>query len=469
MTQHQLINKLQDIMPEIVETKNPRAAMLNCAKKNNLSAAQLEKLGHVFNTYKTLVGLDKQASRGASFSIVDVPDMVAEYSTYTPSEPKTKAQKDVHAQINAWMNDADSASKSAAMEWAECFTPHTKAASAKKLPSVYGMLNDYFKTEGGFEFKNVEEGRQWDEEDLVYVNQPDVMHKAATLAKETDTQFSQRMFKEAADHYEDLLFNAQENARRICGEIVSQMRSEDLDWQDVVYDLHDRFHEKTASVVETLEDFFKQAHYAAPHVDVSKRGYTRALAADRYGMYNKIDELIRTEEIYKQAGEELVDVLVDKAASAKDKKDDKDSGFFGGVKGVLQLPQKAQERFYDNLSDPKTSFIGNVIRPEDVLKVREDAREKAVALGALQQLILSDPVLQQADQAEVEDLYHTISNLAPTIAKDPVTVAPVLKEALQYGSLPIQQVKDLISAEKEFQQARKYTGEVQELKNNKLL
>jgi hypothetical protein len=36
-------------MPEVVASKNPEATLIKFAKKNNLYAAQLEKLGHAFN------------------------------------------------------------------------------------------------------------------------------------------------------------------------------------------------------------------------------------------------------------------------------------------------------------------------------------------------------------------------------------------------------------------------------------
>lgn len=445
MTQHQLINQLQDIMPEIVETKNPRATMIKCAKKNNLSIAQLEKLGQVFNTYKTLVGLEKQATRGGSFSIVDVPDMVAEYATYTPSEPTTKKQLDVHAQINSWLNDADSSSKSAALEWIDCFSTHTKAASAKKLPSVYKMLDEHFKGEGGVEYHDYEQGRQWHEEELDYINKPEVLHKVASAEQEQDPRKALKLLKEASDNYEELLFNAQENMRRIGNDIVSKMRQDDLDWEDVAYDLHDRFREKAATAVNILEDIFKQANYKTPHVALEKRGYYRSIPANKYGMYDQVDELLKTAALYETASEELVDVLAEKQAMA------------------AQLVRE-KDNFFHGLADKK-SVLYKALKPAfKEEKVREEALQTAKNTGALQQLILSDPVLQQADPSEIEDLFHTISDLAPTIAQNPITVAPVLKEALQYGSLPIQQVKDLISAEKDYQNTQKYKQEVETLK-----
>ena len=469
MTQHQLINQLQDIMPEIVETKNPRAVMLKCAKKNNLSIAQLEKLGHVFNTCKTLIGLEKQATRGASFNIVDVPSMVAEYASYTPGTPSTKQQKDVHSQINEWMRETDKSANAAALEWAECFTPMGKAASAKKLPSVNAMLDEYFKLEGGFDFKNLEEGNQWHEEDLDYVNKPDILHKAASLTQESDSRRSDRLYKEACEAHEQVLLEATETAKSICADITNRIRQDDLDWQDVAYDLHDQFHEKAARAVDTLEDYFRIANLRVPHVALEKRGYTRAIPANKFCMYEQVGNLLSAMEIHDQTSEDLLNLRLEKAA---DKKKDKGTSFgVTAANGILRTG-KAVSDTLNSLPDWKTApdiaknMVNSVPWFEDAIneeKIRNTARTQMAQQGALQQVILSDPVIQQADQAEVEDLYNTISSLAPTVAKDPVSVAPVLKEALQYGSLPIQQVKDLISAEKDFQNMRKYRAEANNL------
>jgi hypothetical protein len=93
-------------MPEVVSTNNPEATLLKFAKTNNLYPTQLEKLGHAFNQCKTLVGLSKQANRGDSFSILNVPEMITKYSTYKPSDVLTKEEKKVHKQVDKIVKSA---------------------------------------------------------------------------------------------------------------------------------------------------------------------------------------------------------------------------------------------------------------------------------------------------------------------------------------------------------------------------
>ena len=77
--------------------------------------------------------------------------------------------------------------------------------------------------------------------------------------------------------------------------------------------------------------------------------------------------------------------------------------------------------------------------------------------------MLTDDIIASADPARVQDLYATIADLSPTLARDPVRIAPVLKEALQYDAVPISQLKDIVSLEKDVQDTLKKKYEVEAL------
>jgi hypothetical protein len=79
MTQGQAINTINQLLPEISRTRDPEAVLLKHASENNLSPAQLERLGQVFNTAKTISYMEKSASRGGSFKLLDIDHMVSEY------------------------------------------------------------------------------------------------------------------------------------------------------------------------------------------------------------------------------------------------------------------------------------------------------------------------------------------------------------------------------------------------------
>ena len=70
---------IDDVTPRIRQSGNARAELLKFANEKNLSPAELEAMGQLFNTAKTIKHLEKSANRGETFPIIDVPDMVDEY------------------------------------------------------------------------------------------------------------------------------------------------------------------------------------------------------------------------------------------------------------------------------------------------------------------------------------------------------------------------------------------------------
>lgn len=79
MNQGQAIQIINELLPEISRTKDPETVITKYASEHNLAPAQLERLGQVFNTAKTISYMEKSASRGGSFSLVDIEKMVANY------------------------------------------------------------------------------------------------------------------------------------------------------------------------------------------------------------------------------------------------------------------------------------------------------------------------------------------------------------------------------------------------------
>jgi uncharacterized protein YoxC len=83
---------------------------------------------------------------------------------------------------------------------------------------------------------------------------------------------------------------------------------------------------------------------------------------------------------------------------------------------------------------------------------RQKKIDKAVQTAArdatLQRLMLTDDIIREADPYEVQDIYHAIADLSPSLANNPVLMSTLIKESLQYGALPIQTIKDIANVEK---------------------
>jgi dsDNA-specific endonuclease/ATPase MutS2 len=69
--------------------------------------------------------------------------------------------------------------------------------------------------------------------------------------------------------------------------------------------------------------------------------------------------------------------------------------------------------------------------PKDDSKERlEKTQDKLDKELALQQVMLQDPIIAEADPKEVQELYNTISEISPRFAKNPRMMTTALKEAL---------------------------------------
>jgi hypothetical protein len=79
----QLISWLiEDIAPEIRRSKDPEGEILKFAREHNLATAQVQAMGQLFNTAKTLSFFDKSAShRGDPFPILDVDKLVGAFTS----------------------------------------------------------------------------------------------------------------------------------------------------------------------------------------------------------------------------------------------------------------------------------------------------------------------------------------------------------------------------------------------------
>lgn len=448
MNQQQQIKLLNSIMPQIVESKDPEATMLKCATANNLSPAQLEKLGHVFNSMKTLVGLEKQANRGDSFAIVDVPGMVAKYATYDPSRVLSSKSEKVHAKVDKLTKDAAKDPDG----WGELLNVGrmSKAAGAndwmfeseKGLPTALELMTAAVDDKGRkVEYANTDTDAEWQETNTPISVSYDVMHKAASSALED--------LAIAEENLRHIVFEAGELTREKCASIYTKVRYNKNNWEEIVEDARDCMgREKSAAALSVVEDYFDyiNARGFAKTASMSCGG-TRKLARDRHDVVEDLESILEAKSFRKRA-----EVMLE--GFAKEAKGEK------GSLGILPSPTELQ--------DDILSVVQPVLPNPHKLQNEFDTR---MAVGkrdiALQRLMLQDDIIRAADPATVQDLYNTIADLSPTLAEDPIRMAPVLKEALQYDALPIQQIKDILSVEETARKNKKLALETDSLEKQK--
>ena len=430
MNQQQQIQLLNSIMPQIVETRDPEATMLKCARKNNLSPAQLEKLGHVYNTMKTIVGLEKQANRGDSFSILDVPKMVAKYTTYDANAELSAQAEKVHDKVDALMKDADG--WSAIMGIGKSAMQKAAAAgegandwlyrSNRPIPRIKTWLKEVAEDKGGKVDYIDDNSDEWMEAQASVKSDLKLMNKTASALGD---------IKRARELWEQTQYEADVELTAQCADLRNELLQDREKWANLVMDARDVLgHEKAAAALQIVENYFERVrcHSFVKSASI-QREYERRLAHDSTGLVGHLEEILELDAIVKRATALLQPS--EKAAS---------------VPGISTV---------EDLVSQMRSATGKPDKQKDFDKKIDSAKKQT----ALENLMLNDSIISTADPNTVQDLHATISQLSPTVASDPVKLAPVLKEALQYDALPIQQIKDLLSVEESAQKVQKLSRE----------
>jgi hypothetical protein len=463
MTQREVLDLLDSIMPDIISSGNPEASMLKCAKANNLSVAQLEKLGHVFNTMKTNVALTKMASRGDSFTIVDVPGMVSSYTTFDPNKELSAKNKAVHKKVDKI----------------------TKFARGNKLPTFEDMFTskDALMSNGDVQFEL--DNDDWQE---VQGRKPtyDIMHKSASAESSAmsweDYDKYKAYTKSAEEGFRQVAFDADQDIKDICKEMFHKFAFKADKWHEAVEDTFFTHGESAATAIAAVEDYMAENGLKFSVADMTKVAGLPGLVEDRHGVVDAIENMMYLAEVRDAAVSELEKMasksgsnlpappqrkntsnsksnprpvlnstkdLVDALKAHAGDKSKKESllpewqlkvPMPTVLSAVEKLPEKGVE-----LTVALDKLVGG--DTQEAVKYLEKGKDKSKRQMALEMLVLNDPVISSADQSQVKSIYDTLVSISPTFAADPNLLGPAIKEALQYGAVPVQMVTNLVKAE----------------------
>lgn len=530
MNQDKLVDILTQVMPEIVETKDPEKVLLKTASKHNMYPAQLEKLGHAFNQMKTIVGLEKQANRGDSFTLLNVPGMVQKYASYDPHKKLTDKDKKVHKVVD---NIYKAASTDPYYWLAQYSDDNIKyanlQASAYKTddPNVQQIVSEMFKDPMA---KNL----QADDFAKEVQKRYDARHGGVAAIQKTASSINDvhtlptrktqdlRKLSElfnmdveavndnmsyeiksasenkvtALDRYKDMvvhLNSAEKQANALKANVLDEMEQCAIKfanylrkngpecWAEMVEDTVDHFGEKCASAIDNLENYMEVNHVPYYVADLTKRACTPWLIKDRHNCWDVMGRVIELSDLHKEASAALeriendreharmnIDMLAKAAAAPRPNGPANPSPAGSSPSGPSKpapLPNVSFAPFTPIDTSRKMQgyakeLANAVISPSNVQQKVEEAKADAASSSALQQLILNDPILQEADPTRVQAIFDTIASVSPSFAKDRNMMATALKEAIQYDAVPINMLKDISDFEKNIVQTAKYRNEL---------
>lgn len=450
----------EEVVPAVNRTRDPKGEILKAARANNFLPSQVQALGQLFNTARTLAHFEKAGTseaRGASFPILDVDKLVAEYQTAEPLEKKASAP--VHWELDDQTNNTDSLP--------DCFrgicTPALKLeVPVRTQPSAAAMAKAAAKAQ-------VESAR---EVAMLEQLQADTSHTITKLARSL---------------WEQVRNDPEQNS-----------------FDSIEADALGLFGEKIRPTMDKLAS-------ACVHFDTAHRPIKRAAKAtehailedDREAIMNLIDQVDSKFFEYDTCTRILKAAAAPPAPPPTKPQSQQSSGkgqgsskpSSGGAdpkplapvkpgqpavkdEGVFSTPGatvgQVGRGITDSTNDVADNVLGKIlVNVPDTLKslMPDNSDQRLVDTEArdvrhqamLQNLLITDPILSEADPDKVLDIYHTVRTQAPDIAGDINVMRVLLRSAIQHDGMTPFDLKQLIetnsAAQKVEENRRKFNAQ----------
>lgn len=479
MEHEQIIQTLEKLIPVCAE-QGPEKTLIKYANDNNLSPAQLERLAQMYNTALTINFMNKSSKdRGQSFDLVSTDKMLGDF---TAVDNTTKS-----ADVDPWFEGLDVV-KSASTTSSHTFDSMPDLLSMAKL--------------GSSEF--IKEPELTFEETPGYEYRVDPAVYAAAREKVA--------FTFELDGVDRMIFESEEDFRKIAAKVEDLILINGLTYDEVIGDGVAILGEPGVKAANQLSRYLEQRHVPAK---LSVRTKKASVLADKYdgtsillGLKEAVDTIeaarAYTNHIKSAVKYEDVDVDTDeyefededpqrpdkKLRLKKKKKDnsndskDKDSGgnkikhtAYPSLMQAIDDEKKQGPR--QPMVDPqfgekmmallnpgeyfgqvaKLKEFGEKILPDKGFNSSQQKVDTAVsdveAITTLQRLVLTDPIISEADPETVVSLYNTIRAADPNIAADANILRFALREALQYEAIPSHTYKDLVDTNRKKVQTTK--------------
>lgn len=475
----EVIGWLEDILPEIKAGKAPEDSMLKFARAKNLAPALLEKLAHVYNAAKTINYLEKSSNRGGLFSVIDADALVR---NYTDSLPARKAA----GGFDDWLDGGTSVK--AASEHAFVDAPRFPRLDAVE-PAALSEA-EAFSAE--LDKASHEIAQEWDKraarraelEAWLQVRadlEAEVTEKVASLVN----LFRRTPELDFAQTEIDLLQLNVEGAKRACDVVAAKLSGHVLGGNVKRASgpvpkrlVNDRFGavDQLVKLADAMGMLSSALALKSAATDEELIAMAQQGEEDDKAMQQGLDEGAIFTRIPSQTG--VSPSSGGPAAAAVMPPTDGGRAPAKGPKPAIRpsedeggsrsaAPAKKEEGGAKTSPSLTAALVGSIpkVRAPGVSDIPglqgllssrynkgqekidtdvDDLRSKVV----LERLMFTDPVIGDADPARVASLANSIRSQSPEVARDINAMRSVLREAIQYDSLPIASFKDLGATQK---------------------
>lgn len=428
MNPEEIVTALDRVMPEIRQTKDPKGSLLKFAQENDLKLGQLERMGQSFNIAKTLAYMKSADSRGGSFGVLDVPDMLSDYATFEPQtkQASTHSSKGMNKSASVHAENHDPYNFHADLRLAskgiEPFDVEERGGYTVPLQS------EYEKIASRMEMKlSCEMAEQFEFEQL-----EDARIQAEELTKSARDVNLNETITDSLGLFGDTVKSACDYVRKVAAE-----RRVKVDVPETVEDRLYRDSTGKAGVIEKIASCIAAAN--------ASRDYVRKFAAEvaesektkEKGKKEEKREEFEIEKKLKNPGA-ASDYLFWSSTNPSDIKDPEKptmldaAPYKKGIIGMTALMEGA---------DPGKPRYN--ARQEN----RDEAAEEALYTTTLQKLLIQDPVISEASDAAVVNAANSIREADPDIVRSPAELRWLLREVLQYdmedGNIPQHVITEL--------------------------
>lgn len=475
MQRDEILRRLEELVPEIQASKDAEGTLLKFASEHNLAPAQLETLAQVYNNGKALTFYAKSANRGGTFKLVETEPLLERYTDHLSQNGLSKK----HATVKSASTNAVDGGRfphfRTILEPTEALEKSASVVEELEALSC-GIVQHYRNKKAAVEACEMAEELRTERMDTIRAILDDIKDEVR-FDKEAFT----RLEEDALDIWDDkaeckaVFDKAADYLKRANCDVSAYRFSEDkASGRAVARDTTGHL-PKMASVREGLS-FIKASHeFSAEFQKAAVKQVPRPQG--KHNLEGDVGAQLDTWATGKK-----LPPGTEEESSKKDNKGPKEKADYS-TGNETQPPSEeslARPKSYnkEEKGDSKeTSVMDSLLKgmtdtkwkgpsPSKTLEggkklidtlgggknTRQLARDTAVAedLGtaSLQRLMVSDPILAEASPEEVLAHYNTINEIAPAVASDPNKLRLPLREAVQYGSIPMHTLKELLEINK---------------------
>ena len=453
---------INDIAPAVAKNHDPEGTILKFASEHNLATALVETLGQLFNTAKTVAHLEKSASRGSDFPLLDVPQLMAKYLEVQPVKKASIKGESAYDQFMCGSDDLpsffDNIGVPVQIVKDDVTETPIKSASEKKVQPTRADYRD--QSHEAKNYEQLEQARFEFQEDL-----RSNLTKFAFMVKQAGVPFEQIEADALALNGTEIK-SALDHAAQFCTTKFVQVKRASVDTAEkgnrVIQDEHGllaqlgliQFDLKKIAAADAalLEKSAAKPQTAAAEVTWGGEHDSPSSAHAR-PLKPKPREPREQGAALTHTGGKPLTVSHEAEAKPESRQPSTPKSHTPVSESPTYLKTLAGAG--SNAISPLTSFpdLKQKVREFMGLGGNDDQRtvdtgyNDAKHLSVLQQLLTSDEVLADADHEKVVSLFNTLRQNAPSVAADPNIAGVALRSMIQHDGISPFDLKGFLDTE----------------------